>query len=149
MYGKGELKELKKEFWEGFDLFCNNHPVLGRRKHKFMLYDTKIKGVELKFDVGRNGAFVILELNHSNEYERFDKYEKLEQYKVVIEEEFPQGLVWDFAFTRKTGSEVCRIYSQKEEIDIHRRGDWMQFYRFMSEEMLKMERAFLKVKEII
>ena len=67
MYSKDELKQLKKEFWEGFGVFCSNHPVLGKRKSKFMLYNTKMKGVELKFDATREGAFVILELNSLNE----------------------------------------------------------------------------------
>lgn len=149
MYTKDELKQLKKEFWEGFGVFCSNHPVLGRRKSKFMLYNTKMKGVELKFDANRNGAFVILELNHASEEERLAKYEQFERYKVLMEEDFPQGLIWNFAYVRETGNEVCRIYSQKTGIDLHRRSDWMEFYRFMAEEMLKLERAFRNVKEAI
>ena len=149
MYTKDELKQLKKEFWEGFGVFCSNHPVLGKRKSKFMLYNTKMKGVELKFDANRDGAFVILELNNSNEAERLNKYEQFERYKALMEEDFPQGLIWNFVYVRETGQEVCRIYSQKSGIDIHRRSDWMAFYRFMSEEMLKLEKAFRNVKDVI
>ncbi len=32
-------------------------------------------------------------------------------------------------------------------IDIHRTEHWEEFYRFMAEEMLKMEKAFRTVKE--
>lgn len=149
MYSKEELKELKKEFWGGFGFFCENHPILGKRKSKFMLYNTKMKRVELKFDATRDGAFVILELNDKDEESRLEKFEKFEKYKVIMEENFPDGLIWDFAFIRESGQEVCRIYSQKSGIDIHRRSDWMTFYRFMSEEMLKLERAFKEVKEVI
>ena len=80
MYSKDELKQLKKDFWEGFGLFCANHPVLGKRKSKFMLYNTKMKGVELKFDANREGAFVILEFNHSSETDRLSKYEQFERF---------------------------------------------------------------------
>ena len=45
MYTRDEIKLLKKEFWEGFGFFCANHPVLGKRKSKFLLYNTKMKGV--------------------------------------------------------------------------------------------------------
>lgn len=147
MYTKDELKQLKKEFWEGFGVFCGHHKVLGKRKSKFMLYNTKMKGVELKFDAGRDGAFVILELNHPNEEERLKKYEQFERYKTLMEKDFPHGLMWDFAYVRESGQEVCRIYSQKTGLDIHRRSDWMAFYQFMAEEMLKLERAFRDVKE--
>ncbi len=149
MYSIEELKQLKKEFWEGFAVFCSYHPVLGKRKSKFMLYNTKMKGVQLKFDANREGAFVILELNNKNDTIRFEQYEQFEKYKVIMEENFPDGLIWDFAFQLETGHEVCRIYSRKENIDIHRRSDWMSFYQFMSEEMLKLERAFRTVKEVI
>ena len=60
MYSKEELKQLKKEFWEGFGTYCSLIPALKRRKSKFMLYNTKMKGVELKFDATRTGASVIL-----------------------------------------------------------------------------------------
>lgn len=149
MYSKEELKLLKKEFWEGFGLFCTNHPILGKRKSKFMLYNTKMKGVQLKFDANRDGAFVILELNHASEDERLAKFEQFERYKIIMEEEFPNGLIWDYLYTLDTGQEVCRIYSFQPDIDIHRRYDWLAFYRFMSEEMLKLERAFRNVKDVI
>ena len=149
MYTRDEIKLLKKEFWEGFGFFCANHPVLGKRKSKFLLYNTKMKGVELKFDATREGAFVILEINFSDETARLSKFEQFERYKVLMEDEFPVGLIWDFAFRLETGNEVCRIYSQKTGLDIHRRIQWMDFYRFMAEEMLKLERALREVKDVI
>lgn len=147
MYSKEELKTLKKEFWEGFGLFCSNHPALGKRK--FMLYNTKMRGVELKFDANRQGAYVILELNDKDEARRLEKYERLEQYKTVMESEFSEGLVWNFAFRLDTGNEVCRIYTRKTGIDILQKHQWNDFYHFMVDEMLKLERAFREVKEII
>ena len=149
MYSKDELKLLKKDFWEGFGIYCSNHPVLGKRKSKFMLYNTKMKGVELKFDANREGAFVILELNSPKEEDRLKRYEQFEKYKAVMEENFPEGLIWDFAYKLETGHEVCRIYSQKTGIDIHKRIHWMEFYTFMASEMLKLEKAFRYVKEAV
>ena len=149
MYSKEELKELKKEFWEGFGVYCSHVPALKRRKSKFLLYNTKMKGVEMKFDATREGAFVILEINHHDEKARFEKYEQFENYKVLMEKDFPEGLIWNFAYVRETGNEVCRIYTQKTGIDLHRRIQWMEFYQFMSSEMLKLEKAFKSVKEAI
>jgi len=149
MYSKEELKQLKKEFWEGFGTYCSHIPALKRRKSKFMLYNTKMKGVEMKFDATRDGASVILEINLHDEKARLEKYEQFEQYKTIIEKQFPQGLIWDFAYIRECGTEVCRIYTQKSGIDLHRRIQWMEFYEFMSTEMLKLEKAFKMVKEVI
>jgi hypothetical protein len=149
MYTKEEAKQLKKEFWEGFGVYCSQIPALKKRKSKFMLYNTKMKGVELKFDATREGAVVILEINHHDAVKRFELYEKFEMYKTLIEKNFPDGLIWDFAYIRECGTEVCRIYTQKMGIDIHRRIQWMEFYKFMSDEMLKLEKAFRLVKDAI
>ena len=149
MYTKDELKQLKKEFWEGFGIYCSEIPAMKRRKSKFMLYNTKMKGVELKFDATRDGAYVILEINHTDTTKRFELFEKFETYKSIMEKQFPDGLIWDFAYVRECGSEVCRIYTHKPGIDIHRRIQWMDFYKFMVEEMLKLEKAFKMVKEAI
>lgn len=108
-----------------------------------------MKGVELKFDANRYGAFVILELNSVNEAERLKKFELMERYKVLMEEDFPEGLIWNFAYKLETGNEVCRIYSQKTGIDIHKRIEWMDFYKFMAAEMLKLENAFRNVKDVL
>jgi hypothetical protein len=149
MYSKEELKQLKKDFWEGFGVYCSHIPALKRRKSKFLLYNTKMKGVEMKFDATREGAFVILEINLHDAKARLEKYEQFEKYKTIMEKDFPDGLIWDFLYIRESGSEVCRIYTQKPGIDLHRRIQWMEFYQFMSSEMLKLEKAFKLVKEAI
>ena len=149
MYTKDELKQLKKEFWEGFGTYCSQIPALKKRKSKFMLYNTKMKGVELKFDATRDGAYVILEINHPDDTKRFELFEKFELYKSIMEKQFPAGLIWDFAYVRECGTEVCRIYTAKQGIDIHRRIQWMEFYQFMASEMNKLEKAFRTVKEAL
>lgn len=148
MYTKEELKQLKKEFWEAYGIFCRNLPEMTHRKDNFLL-NTKMKGVEFKYDANRDGAYVILEINLRDENERFKKYEEFEKYKAILEADFPEGLTWDFAHIRECGTEVCRIYSHQTGIDIHRRSDWLAFFRFMSTEMLKLEEAFLIVKDAI
>ena len=149
MYSKEELKQLKKEFWEGFGTYCSQIPALKRRKSKFMLYNTKMKGVEMKFDALRTGVYVILEFNLHDPKKRLEKYEQFEQYKPIIEKQFPEGLIWDMAFIRECGTEVSRVYTQKLGLDFHRRIQWMECYEFMSGEMLKLEKAFIKVKAAI
>lgn len=147
MYTKEEVKQLKKEFWEGFGTYCNTLTQFKKRKSKFLLYNTKMKGVELKFDANRKGAYVILELNHSNSTKRFDMFEKFERLKPLIEKKLNNNLIWDFAYVRECGTEVCRIYSHKNGIDIHNRLQWADFYEFMSTEMLRLEKAFTLLKD--
>jgi len=149
MYSKEELKELKLEFWESFAAFCEVQPYLRDRKKIWMLYDTKVKGVELKFDANRQGAYVILEVNNKREDLRLEKFEKLSWYKEDLEKDFPEGLIWDICFTRESGKEVARIYTAKEGIDLHRRKDWGAFFTFMASQMYLLERNFAGIAEYL
>jgi len=149
MYSKEELKNLKLEFWESFAAFCEVQPYLRGRKKVWMLYDTKVKGVELKFDANREGAYVILEVNNKREDLRLEKFEKLTWYKEDLEKDFPNGLIWDICFVRESGKEVARIYTVKEGIDLHRREHWGSFFTFMASQMYLLERNFSEIVEYL
>lgn len=149
MYSKDELKNLKLEFWESFAAYCEVQPYLRGRKKTWTLYDTKVKGVELKFDATRNGAFVILEVNHRNEEARLEMFERLTWYKDTLETDFPEGLSWDICFVRDTGKQVARIYTSKSGIDFHRRQDWGEFFSFMASQMYLLERNFMSIAEYL
>lgn len=149
MYSKDELKQLKREFWESFAAFCEVQPYLRHRRKIWVLYNTKVKGVELKFDANRTGAYVILEVNHRREEDRLEMYEKLTWYKETLEKNFPEGLIWDLCFVRETGNQVCRIYAKKEGIDMHRRQDWGEFFTFMASTMYKLEHNFLSIADYL
>lgn len=149
MYSKDELKNLKLEFWESFAAFCEVQPYLRGRKKTWVLYDTKVKGVELKFDATREGAFVILEVNHRSEEARLEMFERLTWYKDTLETDFPEGLTWDICFVRDTGKQVVRIYTAKSGIDFHRRQDWGEFFSFMASQMYLLERNFMSIAEYL
>ncbi|WP_278938730.1 DUF4268 domain-containing protein [Parabacteroides johnsonii] len=149
MYSKDELKNLKLEFWESFAAFCEVQPYLRGRKKIWTLYDTKVKGVELKFDATREGAFVILEVNHKGEEARLEMFECLTWYKDTLEMDFPEGLTWDICFVRDTGKQVARIYTSKSGIDFHRRQDWGEFFSFMASQMYLLERNFMSIAEYL
>lgn len=149
MYSKDELKNLKLEFWESFAAFCEVQPYLRGRKKIWTLYDTKVKRVELKFDATREGAFVILEVNHRGEEARLEMFERLTWYKDTLETDFPEGLTWDICFVRDTGKQVARIYTSKSGIDFHRRQDWGEFFSFMASQMYLLERNFMSIAEYL
>jgi len=108
-----------------------------------------VKGVELKFDATREGAFVILEVNHRSEEARLEMFERLTWYKDTLEMDFPEGLTWDICFVRDTGKQVARIYTAKSGIDFHRRQDWGEFFSFMASQMYLLERNFMSIAEYL
>lgn len=150
MYSKEEAKELSIDFWELFSTRCEVHPELKFKKKKWMLHRTKIRGVALRFEIGRKNAKVILELNHKNENLRIKAFELLERYKIILEEGFENGLIWEFYHQREdSGQEVCRIYNQLENVDLHRQNQWPEIFNFYIENMLKLENNFLEISDIL
>lgn len=67
----------------------------------------------------------------------------------MLETGFPDGLIWDVCFVRETGNEVARIYTACEGIDLHRRQDWGEFFRFMATRMYQLEKNFLSIAEYL
>ncbi len=148
MYTREESKQLKKDFWNGFNAFCENLPRFKYRKKKWILYNTKIKGVELKFDATREGAYVILEFNHKNEDKRLNMLATLEKYKVVFDQYFGDA-IWELNFEKETGEMVSRIYKVQKGLNIHKKEQWNDFYTFLSKEMNHLERAFKECKDLL
>ena len=149
MYSKEEKKQLTEKFWAGFTLYCSRLPFLEGKEKKWMLRNTKVRDVHFKFDPGRDGVKVMLEILHNNEDERLEQYERIEKYKVILEEGFEEGLIWDFAHTREEGKDVCRIYVEKTGLDWHRLGDWEEIYAFMAENMSKLEENYIEIWDLI
>ena len=149
MYSKEELKNLKIEFWEGFDNYCRTQSYLQGRDKMWVLYDTKVKNVELKFDATRDGASVILEICHRSEEARLEMFERITWHKETLEQDLKDELIWDLTYTRDTGKEVCRIYTFCEGLDIHRRAHWEDFYAYMARKMFLLERNFMEIRDYL
>ncbi len=149
MYTREEAKLLRKKFWTLFGKRCKIVPELAYRKKKWILYDTKIAGLDLKFDVDRNAATVMIEVNHKNEDKRLNIFEKLGKYKVILEEGFEEGLQWELCVSRKSGEEVSRIFVSQEGFDIHRQNQWPDIYNFFIDNMLKLEANFMEIRDLL
>lgn len=149
MYSQEEAKQLRLNFWTQFGKRCSIHPVLRNRKKNFILHRTKVSGVALRFEAERTAARVILELAHRDEDKRLKAFEILQRFKAILEEGFQNGLIWEFYHQREdSNKEVCRIYKQLDEVDIHRQNQWPDIYNFFIENMLQLEKNFLMVRDV-
>ncbi len=149
MYNREEAKQLRVDFWNGFGYYSKRLPYLRRQNKKWILYNTKIKHLELKFETERHTARVLMEINHRNENHRLEVFEQIQAYKTIVEEAFGQPLIWDYLYTMPTGKEVCRIYFEQGGFDFHKREQWPELYKFLSTHMKKLEKAFREIQEFI
>ena len=149
MYSKDESKRLIKEFWIVFARRCEIVPELRLKKKKWVLYDTGLQGIDLKFDVTRSEALVMIEINSRVEDRRLEIFEVLLKYKKMLEEGMACSLTWDFCFVRESGQEVCRIYTSLSNVDFHRQTQWPDIYNFLVDNMLVLENNFMEIKYAI
>ncbi|WP_163717374.1 DUF4268 domain-containing protein [Mangrovibacterium lignilyticum] len=149
MYTREEAKQLRKKFWTTFGKRCEIVPELLHRKKKWILYDTKIGGLDLKFDIDRFEAWVMIEVNAKTEDRRLQIFELLEKYKSILEDGFENGMEWELCYTRESGAEVCRIFVMDDGFDIHRENQWPDIYNFFIDNMLLMEHNFLEIRDLL
>lgn len=150
MYSKEEKKKLIKDFWEMFAARCEIHPQLKHKRKKWILHRTKVKGVALKFDVDREKATVMIELSNRNEEKRLQAFEILERYKSIVENGFEENLTWQYFYEREdSGQQVCRISTNLNGVDLHRKNQWPDIYNFFIENMILLENNFLAVRDIL
>jgi hypothetical protein len=149
MYSRDESKLLRKEFWIVFARRCEIVPELMHKKKKWTLYDTGLSGIDLKFEVTRTEALVMIEISSRQQSRRLEIFETLQKYQKFLEEGFNEPLIWDFCFTRESGQEVCRIYTSLTDVDFHRQNQWPDIFNFMIDNMLILEENLMQLKDLL
>lgn len=148
MFTKEQAKELRLDFWRKLDNRTRRLPGQKGNAKKWILDNTGIKGVDLRFDVTREVACVALEINHRDEDRRLKLYAKLDACKTIFEEVYGGPLTWELTYEKEDGRHVCRVYNQTAA-DIYDQEKWPEVFRFLIDHMICMEKAFLEVKDFL
>jgi hypothetical protein len=139
MFSKEEAKKRREEFWESFKQMSVPRRTRKRLPGNWMLDQTGIKALNLRFHVDRKVAQVGIDVETRNMERRIELYEKLESIKKVLEEAMGSSLIWELDYIRENSKSVSRIYLQMEGVDIYERETWAAAHRFMYENMMKLE----------
>ncbi len=146
MFSKEQKAELTERFWAG--LKYETKQTLGKR-YSWVLQNTGIKGIQLKFEVSRERALVILQCYASSAEKREWTYDILQQYHRVIADVAEEKPIWD-----KQGEEVAElegmpsVYYKLENVDYLQEKYWKEIYEFFIDKMHRLEQAFLEIKDV-
>ncbi|NNK74040.1 MAG: DUF4268 domain-containing protein, partial [Flavobacteriaceae bacterium] len=122
MFSKEESKQLREEFWTSFG---KSYP------RKWILYNTKIKNLSLKFHFDRKIAMVCLDLEDDLD-SRINRWDKLTQLKGILITEYLPTAVYEDSYFLSNGKEISRIFvSCVEQVSIHDKGSWGTVMRFL------------------
>jgi hypothetical protein len=149
MYSKEENRILNQEFWESFGKYTRFYSIKIGMPITWMLYKTKIKGLELKFEVQKKWVSVILEINHRNEEQRKKIYYKLLDYQSFIDEGFEGKLIWEYDVLLKEGKSVSRIFIGTMQYNYLNREHWKDIFEFMAVNMYNLQNNAIEIFPIL
>ena len=140
MFSREESKRLRHDFWVSFG---KSFP------HKWILYNTKIKGLTLKFHFDVKKAMVSIDVEHRDLGTRMELWEKLISLQSILKEDYLPEVNFEESFILENQKEISRIYIQKEAVSIHNKNTWQETMAFLNENMAKLEDFFTDYKEVL
>ena len=114
---------------------------------EWVLTQTGVKALNLRFHVDREVAQVGIDLETRNMDKRIELFEKLESVKKVLEEAMNEPMIWELEYIRENGKSVSRIYIQMDGIDIYNKDTWQAAHQFMFDRMTKLEAFYMEYKD--
>lgn len=140
MFSKEESRLLRQDFWTSFG---KSFPK------KWLLYNTKIKGLSFKFHFDTKSALVALDLEDDLE-NRINCWEKLLALKNILLSEYLPSAIYEEAYFLENGKEISRIYlSLEQKVSIHNKNTWQTVMEFFNEKMTLFEAFFEEYRDII
>lgn len=140
MFSKEDSKRLRQDFWISFG---KSYP------NKWVLYDTKIKDLSLKFHFDLKMAMVSLDIETSDLDQRIKLWEKIVSLKsILIDEYLPKAEFQDF-YPLENKKEISRIYVSIANVSIHNKNTWQETMQFLNQHMIHLENFFTEYQDII
>ena len=133
MFSKEESRLLRQEFWTSFG---KSFP------RKWLLYDTKMKGLSFKFHFDTKSALIALDLEDHLE-NRINYWEKLVALKSILHRDYLPCAIYEEEYYLENGKEISRIYLPLEQkVSIHNKNSWQVVMEFFNEKMSLFEDFF-------
>ncbi len=139
MFSKAESKKLRQQFWTSFGIVF---------RRKWVLYNTGIKELQLKFTFNRKFAQVSIDVLDEDPLIRDYYFEKLLSLKNILLSEYLPEAIFDEAYELPEGKVISRVYVQLDNVSIHNRNQWPEAMKFLNDNMEKMEDFFMEYKEL-
>lgn len=141
MFSKEEALKIKKDFWIGF---AETYP------RKWLLHNTKIKDVTLKFFVDNKTAQVALEIEPKDEEKRKIYFEKIESLKTILLEEYLPEAIFERDYYLLNGKCISRIWIDiDKKVSVNNKNTWNEIFDFFAEKMTQFELFFYEYEDYI
>ncbi|MDL2238630.1 DUF4268 domain-containing protein [Bacteroidales bacterium OttesenSCG-928-K03] len=144
MYSKEQVKEFNREFWDEFKKYSKK-----RKKNKWIMQDTGINRVTLKFDIDNEKARVGFDIQYHDLEKRIYYYEKFESMKSILEDALGTEMIWDLEYPVTDEKQMAKIYIEKQNVGIYKKETWNDVFSFFYKNMKILERLFNEYYDFI
>ena len=140
MFSKEESKQIRQEFWTSFG---KSFPK------KWLLYNTKIKGLTFKFHFDTKQAYVAMDVEGDLET-RIKIWDKILPLKHILQTQYLENAVYNDTHILDNGKEISRVFvTLEEKVSIHNKKTWQTVMFFFNKVMPKFELFFEDYKDLI
>ncbi|WP_416441455.1 DUF4268 domain-containing protein [Leeuwenhoekiella sp. A16] len=140
MYSKEESKQVREQFWI---FFGKRYP------RKWILYDTKVKEMNLKFSFNNHEALVSIDIETLDETIREYYFERFTSLKKLMQTEISEDLIFEENYVRTSGKVISRIYLKLAQVNIHNKNQWPEVFEFFHTNMEKIEIFWIEYQDFI
>ncbi|TPN88631.1 DUF4268 domain-containing protein [Aquimarina algicola] len=140
MFSKEESKKIRQEFWTSFG---KAYP------RKWLLYNTKIKDVTLKFTFTTKKTQVSIDIEPQDEIIKAYYYDKFLSLKTILTSEYIPEIIFDDNYELENGKIISRVYTEILGLNIHNKKTWDDAMEFLNESMNKLEIFFKEYEDFI
>jgi len=141
MFSREESTKMRQLFWTSFG---KSFP------RKWLLYNTKIKGLSFKFVADRKKALVCLDLENPDEIDNELLFEQLQSLQKILTSDYLPEVIYDDNYALENGKIIKRIYVLHEKkFSIHNKNTWGDCFDFFLENMAQFELFFYEYEDYI
>lgn len=140
MFSREESKKIREEFWTSF----------GKEiPRKWILYNTRIKDLQLKFSFTNEFARVSIDFTSNDEIMRAYYFDKLLSLKNILLTEYLPDAIYEEQYLLPEGKIISTVFVELKKVNIHNKKDWPLVMDFFEDRMISLELFFLEYADFI
>lgn len=140
MFSREESKKIREKFWTSF----------GKEiPRKWILYNTRIKDLQLKFSFTNEFARVSIDFTSNDEILRAYYFDKLLSLKNILLTEYLPDAIYEDQYLLPEGKTISTVFVELKRVNIHNKKDWPLVMDFFEDRMNSLELFFLEYADFI
>lgn len=149
MYSKEESKKIRLPYWNRFKSWAGRKRIKQGKKGRWMMNDTGMKQLKLKFHFDEQVAQACIEVDTNNLDKRIEIWEKLETLRSILEKKATFQLQWVLEYQLDNGKTVSRVFDQLNNVNIYNNECWRIVNDFLFSRMSVLEEFYIEYRDYI